>query len=156
MTKASLLISSLLMIAALSSFGAFSPLAQADTGSASDMQGNGTGPSTMGRSGRRGGSKRINPGLSRKSAGTIRGECETVANSSNPLAGPCTDLELVLNDEKGVEAMKTRTTKNGHFEFAGEAGKGYKITSGSKYFEVVSPKDLVHGGDTVELKLQQK
>jgi hypothetical protein len=140
----------LIMLAALSA------LAHADTGSESDMNGNGTGPSSMGRAGRRGGGKKINPMPAGKGAGTIRGECETLASPSNPLAGSCTDLELVLSDEKGVEVMKTRTSKNGHFEFAGEAGKNYRITSGSKYYEAVSPEGFVHGGDAVSLQLKQK
>ena len=140
----------LFLVAALTS-SAF-----ADTGSEDDMHGNGSGPSTMGRTGRRGGGKQLNPDPGTHSPGTIIGNSGTKASTSNPIPGACVNLLLVLNDETGAEVEKTRTTVKGHFEFAGEAGKNYTIASGSKFYEVVAPQGLIHGGDRVNLQLQQK
>jgi hypothetical protein len=128
----------------------------ADTGSESDMNGNSTGPSTMGHTGRRGGGKRLNPDKGSKSTSSVRGTCGTAASTTNPLAGPCVNIELILNDEKGAEIERTRTSQSGRFEFAAKKGTNYRIVSGSKFFEVISPKDLIHGGNSVDLQLRQK
>ena len=126
--------------------------ARADSGSATDMNT----PTAEGRTGRRGGGKRVNPDKGGRSAGTISGNCSTVESPMNPLAGACVNTLLALNDEKGAEVSKTRTNIKGDFEFAGEPSKAYHLVSGSQYYEVVSPTAFVHGGDHVTLKLRQK
>lgn len=138
-----------LLLAALT----LNSLAFADT--ESDMNGSGP-PPTMGRSGRGSRGKRLNPDNSGKTAGNIRGVCSVLQSANNPLPGPCVNTLLILNDSNGNEVVKARTTTQGQFEFVAETGKDYKIASGSRYYDIVSPTAKVHGGDKVDLRLQQK
>lgn len=105
---------------------------------------------------RRGGGKRNSIGPSSKNPGAIRGTCSIVESPTNPLPGPCVNVLLILNDPKGNEVVKDRTTPQGGFDFSAEPGKAYNIISGSKFYEVVTPKDVVHGGEKVNLVLRQK
>ena len=52
--------------------------------------------------------------------------------------------------------MKTRTTPRGQFDFTADPEKIYKLASGSKFYELISPTGEVHGGDKVNLQLKQK
>lgn len=112
-------------------------------------------PSAPGGHARRGG-KRLQPGGENDDTNTIHGRCIIEENANNPLPGPCVNLLLILNDGKGNEVEKARTTPEGKFEFTAAQGKNYKIISGSRFYEVSSPKDSVQGGQRVDLILQQK
>lgn len=105
---------------------------------------------------RHGGTKQKNAGPVSKNSGTIRGVCSIVESPSNPFPGPCVNTPLVLNDANGNEVVKMRTTNQGQFDFIAEKGKPYKIEPGSNFYEIVAPKGLIHGGDKVNLQLQQK
>jgi hypothetical protein len=65
-------------------------------------------------------------------------------------------LVLILTDADGNEVLKTRTTAQGQFEFESEPGKNYKIIPGSKFYEPVVARAIVHSGDRIGLQLQQK
>ena len=91
-----------------------------------------------------------------KLQGEIVGVCVIGASPSNPMAGPCVNLVVVLNNEDGTVFEKTRTNAQGRFEFSTDIGKKYLLVSGSRFYDVVSPKEPVKGGDQVEMKLQQK
>lgn len=124
--------------------------AQADTDSASDMNG-----STMGR-GRRSTGNRVNLTAADSDASMISGVCTVAESESNPIASPCVNLLLVLKDSDGNEILKTRTTLQGQFDFVAEQGKKYILASGSKFYDVISPKAAVQGGGKIRLVLQQK
>jgi len=106
--------------------------------------------------GRRGGGKKMNIGKASKNPGTIRGSCTVVESPSNPFANTCVNILLILRDQEGNEVSKSRTTSKGEFEFATDTGKLFRLESGSRFYAVVAPKDLIHGGALVNLKLQQK
>ena len=90
------------------------------------------------------------------SPGTIHGTCSVVASATNPFAGPCVNLSIILNDAQGVEKERGRTNAQGQFEFDATSGQDYRVVPGSKYYDIVSPTTAVHAGDKVDLKLQQK
>jgi hypothetical protein len=110
---------------------------------------------TIGR-GRRGGGKNSNNSQPTSNPGSIKGTCTVVESPSNPIAGPCVTTMLILNDIDGNEVARDRTTAQGQFEFTADPGKAYKIAPGSKFYDLVAPKTAVHGGDKVNLQLQQK
>jgi len=140
------LIAVFLVLAAL----AISAVAHADSDSA-----NGSSAPVTGR-GKRGGGKKPNPNPSAGNPDSVRGTCTVIESPSNPIAGPCVTTMLVLNDIDGNEIAKDRTTAQGQFEFTAERGKAYKIAPGSKYYNLVSPTTAIHGGDKINLQLQQK
>lgn len=86
----------------------------------------------------------------------ISGLCTVVQSASNPISGPCVGQFLALIDEKGNEVIKNRTSTQGRFEFIAEKGKSYTISPTSRFYDLVSPKTVIHAGDRFELKLQQK
>jgi hypothetical protein len=90
--------------------------------------------------------------------GTIRGVCAIQAGPGNPFPGPCVSLLIILEDAKGNEVARTRTTPQGEFDFTAAAGSQaeYIFVSGSKFYEVIAPTRTVHGGDRVSLLLRQK
>jgi hypothetical protein len=117
----------------------------------------GTPPSpTQPSSARRAHGKRLNPSATSKNPGTIRGRCTVVESDSNPIAGPCVDMVLLLNDEKGNEVLRTRTSAKGDFEFAADPAVKYRVGSGSKFYDLVQPEGLLHGGASVDMRLRQK
>ena len=113
-------------------------------------------PTTGARGGKRIGGKRNYIESAGKNPDTIRGNCAIIESSTNPLASACVNLLLILNDAKGDEAMRTRTSAQGQFEFTAEPDTSYKIVSGSKFYELVAPTIAIHGGDRVLVQLQQK
>ena len=90
-----------------------------------------------------------------KNSDTIRGICIIIESATNPVASTCMNLLLILNDLQGNEMMRTRTTAQGQFEFSADSGKAYRIISGSKFYELVSPTSPIHGGDKIQVQLQQ-
>jgi hypothetical protein len=74
----------------------------------------------------------------------------------NPIGGPCVNTVLSLSDVNGNEVSRERTTPSGDFEFKADPGGKFHLGSGSRFYDVVSPTDLVRSGQTVELKLLQK
>jgi len=133
-----------------------STTALADTDSATGS-GNSSGITT-GRGGRHGGSKKGNSSAASKNPNLVRGNCGIVASPSNPFPGPCVNITLIVNGSDGKEILKTRTSTKGEIEFMVEdSSKPYQIESGSKFYDVVAPKDLIKGGSNrLEVKLQQK
>jgi hypothetical protein len=113
---------------------------------------------SSGRSGGRHGARGQSSGKpgAKASPGLIRGGCSIVVSATNPLAGPCVNLLLILNDAQGIEQGRSRTNSQGQFEFTSTTGMDYRVAPGSKYYDLVSPTAVVHGGDKVDLKLQQK
>jgi len=99
---------------------------------------------------------RISAKNAKGNAKTIQGNCETVSSPSNPIAGPCVNLVLILKDSAGNEVVKNRTSPQGRFEFPTEPGKDYTIASGSRYFDVVEGKSTVHSGSKILVHLKQK
>ena len=124
--------------------------AQADSDSASESLGHHGG----------GGKRAHSKTTENKTAGEIHGSCSIEESTSNPIAGPCVNLVLVLNDSEGKEVLKTRTTAQGQFDFALDSttntGSAFQIVPGSKFYEMSSPAALVHLGDRVHIKLKQK
>lgn len=88
--------------------------------------------------------------------GKISGRCVLIAGNGNMFDTPCVNILLVLNDETGKEIVKTRTDKNGEFNFEAPANAKYKISSGSRFIEVVSPTYFLASGSHVNLSLRQK
>ena len=86
----------------------------------------------------------------------IKGTCSILQSPSNPLAGPCVNLVIVLNHEDGTEFVKNRTTSQGTFSFEAESGQQYQLALGSKLYDIVSPKGLIQAGQKIDLRLQQK
>ena len=87
----------------------------------------------------------------------IKGSCGIMQSASNPLAGPCVNLVLVLNHPDGTEAFKTRTDPQGRFSFESVAGQDYILVPGSKFYDLVSPKGQIAAGNSrVDVQLQQK
>lgn len=131
---------------------------QADTNSASGTGAGGAGPTLRtGTGGRKAKGKITNLGATKANPDTLHGVCTIVESPTNPFAGPCADVLLVLNDSNsGNEVAKTRTTAQGQFAFATEHGKTYKLTAGSKAYDVIAPSGVVHGGDSISLQLRQK
>lgn len=117
---------------------------------------NGYGSGRGGGGGRRGGGNKTKAGKPSKNPGVIRGNCIVIESKSNPFTGPCVNLLLVLKDKDGNEVERTRTTVQGDFEISTEPSKLYQLDSGSRFYAVVPPNTLIHGGDQVSLKLQQK
>jgi hypothetical protein len=128
------------------------PLVHADSDTSSEATGSAP---TIGR--RRRGGKNSNATPSANSnPGAIKGTCTVVESPSNPIAGPCVTTMLILNDIDGNEVARDRTTAQGQFEFSADQGKAYKLAPGSKFYDLIAPKTTVHGGDKVNLQLQQK
>jgi len=88
--------------------------------------------------------------------GALRGSCGIVPSDTMMLPGPCVNIMLVLNDEKGVEVERTRTNTQGAFEFSVDINKVYRVVSGSKLYEILAPQGLVHGGSTITVKIREK
>jgi hypothetical protein len=86
----------------------------------------------------------------------IRGICKILAGHGNLIPGNCAGVQLLLVDAKGVEVSRARTDQNGEFEFTGRTREKFKILSGSKFYEVVSPNVPVPTGISLEVDLQQK
>ncbi len=99
---------------------------------------------------------KFNKGGTSKTPGAIKGYCTIVASPSNPIAGSCVSIMLILKEADGTEAEKNRTSPQGQFSFLGQAGKTYTIESGSKFYESVKAKNLIYPGDTVNVFLKQK
>jgi hypothetical protein len=93
---------------------------------------------------------------SRIPTGRIRGRCILVPGPGNPIGGPCVNTVLSLSDTNGNEVSRERTSASGDFEFKAEPGMKFRLGSGSRFYDVVSPTDLVKTGQTVELKLLPK
>jgi hypothetical protein len=91
-----------------------------------------------------------------KSPVEIVGMCTIKQSASNPLAGPCVNLVVVLNHADGTEYLKNRTTSQGKFSFEAENGQQYQLALGSKLYEIVSPKGLIAAGQKIDLRLEQK
>ena len=96
------------------------------------------------------------PNKNNKNPSIIRGNCSIIESSSNPFPGPCVDALIILQDVNRNELARGRTTAKGAFEFTADRSKTYYLASGSRYFDVVAPKDSIQGGNNIELKLQQK
>lgn len=90
-----------------------------------------------------------------KNAKMIRGHCTILEGPGNPITTPCSNTVLILNDEKGAELFRTRTTSKGDFEFSAEETGKYRIGSGSKFYDLVSPTRLLRGGESVEVNLRE-
>ncbi len=105
---------------------------------------------------RRGSGKKLNLGKATKNPGTIRGLCTVIESTANPFSGPCVSSLLILTDKDGNEMSKSRTTAKGDFEFIADPNMTYHLVSGSRYYQVVGPMELIHGGENINLKLQQK
>lgn len=88
--------------------------------------------------------------------GKLVGHCTLLAGGGNLIEGPCDSALLILDDDKGQELVRTRTDKNGEFLFEAPTDGKFRIASGSRFIEVVSPMDLLHSGIHVDLKLKQK
>lgn len=119
---------------------------------------NGTGNSSgvkVGR-GRHGGSKKGNQNATSKNPNVVRGSCAVIASPSNPFPGPCVNITLVINDSEGKEILKTRTSTKGEIEFMIDPSKPYRVISGSRFYNVAAPKELVKGSHRLDVKLQQK
>jgi len=86
----------------------------------------------------------------------ISGTCETLASPSNPIAGACVNIVLMLKDAEGKVAGKSRTATDGQFEFQADPDKLYTIESGSRYFEVVEAKSTTTTGRRIIVHLKQK
>ena len=102
------------------------------------------------------GKEGVKKGSRKGAAAKITGACVIVPSPMNPISGPCVNLVLVLKDPEGKDVLKDRTNSQGQFEFSTEAGKAYTVASGSKFYDVVSPKGQIRSGSSIELKLQQK
>lgn len=90
----------------------------------------------------------------KKKADEISGQCVILPGGGNLLVAPCPEVILSLQG-KGAP-IQARTDQNGLFEFTTEAGAEYKISSGSRFYEVVEPKKPVHSGQRIEVHLKQK
>lgn len=86
----------------------------------------------------------------------ILGRCTLLVSAGNPMPAPCANSILILMDKTGKELFKTRTNAAGEFEFLGDRAGEYHLASGSHYYEIVSVKNPIHGGDQVDLKMQLK
>jgi hypothetical protein len=86
----------------------------------------------------------------------IRGECKILAGHGNLMPGDCVGVMLVLLDSTGTEVSRTRTSNKGEFEFTARPREKFKILSGSKFYEVVSPNVPIPSGVSLEVDLQQK
>lgn len=117
--------------------------------------GQGTGSGLDKASRRRGSGRRIYLEKANQNPGTIKGVCTVVESKANPLSGPCVSALLILTDKDGNEISKARTTAKGDFEFAGDSDKTYHLKSGSHYYQVLVPLELIHGGEKVSLTLKQ-
>ena len=89
-----------------------------------------------------------------RATNAIVGHCTLQNSISNPLAQACDHLVLVLRTPDGVEAARTETDSRGNFKLAAILGTKYKLTSGSKDFEVTSPTREVTGGDILDIKVE--
>ena len=118
----------------------------------------GTSPSQTPSRGKHSGGKRADQATQDKSSTkSIKGVCTIEASPGNPIAGPCTSLVLILKEAAdGHVVLKSRTTGQGTFEFEADAGKLYSLDVGSKSYEIISPKQAIHAGSKIEVKLQQK
>lgn len=126
----------------------------------SDDEAPGGGPSVPGpgRSRHAGHAEREAPRTTR--GGKITGRCTLIPSSDNPIGGPCANLMLVLNDSKGGEVDRERTTPDGEFELSTTSHPSadglYRIGSGSRFYDVASPKALLRDGYSIELTLKSK
>lgn len=147
-------LATLLMIAGLFCF--FCASVNADSDSNNDS-GTNIGPPPTGRG--RSSGRHHNPNGSNKNssaAGKLRGHCTLMQSQDNPIAGPCVNTMLVLNDADGTELDRTRTSENGDFEFPADPKDRFHITSGSRFYDVDSPTGLLRSGQKVDLVLRQK
>ena len=94
------------------------------------------------------------PGAS--GAAPTGGVCYLLPGPGNPINGPCVNVLLALSDTAGTELFRTRTDPTGHFEFAAEAGKNYRVAPVSKAYELLSPTRVITGGEGFEVKLRQR
>lgn len=90
----------------------------------------------------------------KKKMDEISGQCVVLPGGGNLIVSACP--EVILNLEGKGEALHARTDKNGLFEFSTEQGAEYKVTSGSRFYEVIDPKKPVHSGQRIEIHLKQK
>lgn len=90
----------------------------------------------------------------KKKMDQISGQCVVLPGGGNLIASPCP--EVILNLEGKGEPLHARTDRNGIFEFATEQGAEYKVSSGSRFYDVVEPKRPVHSGQQIEIHLKQK
>lgn len=73
------------------------------------------------------------------------------------MEAPCTEIVLTLNNVKsGKETISARTDHQGVFEFSTVVGEKYTVSSGSKFYEVVSPDKPIHSGQSIQVVLKQK
>jgi hypothetical protein len=86
----------------------------------------------------------------------IQGECVVVPGGGNLMAQPCGNIILTLNSGKGSETLYSRTSNDGSFEFNVPAGKDYKLGVNSRFYEVLSPKNVLERGAKVQVQLKQK
>ena len=89
-------------------------------------------------------------------ANTLGGHCEVRVGPGQPIASDCVTILLVLSDEKGVEVARTRTNAKGVFSFAVKPNQKFVISSGSHFYQVVTPKSPVSSGQNVAVTLEQK
>jgi len=101
-------------------------------------------------------------GKAGKNPNTIRGNC-TVIDKTKPSASartessePCVDIVISLTDEKGSEISRTRTTSKGAFRFVADQTKTYRVSAVSPQYELVSQNPVIHGGDNIDIQLQEK
>jgi hypothetical protein len=83
------------------------------------------------------------------------GDCSILSSPSNPITGACVEMVLVLKDADGKDVLKTRTDKDGKFQFTIASGYPFTIETGSKAFEVVDPKSKLYPGK-IQLQIRQK
>ena len=90
------------------------------------------------------------------SHGKLVGHCTMLVGGGNLIDGPCLNILLILKDANDNELARTRTDGKGEFDFEAAQGGQYKIASGTRLIEVVSPTELLNSGVRVDLKLRQK
>ncbi len=87
----------------------------------------------------------------------IRGQCIVEAGGGNLIAVPCTEVVLILTGTgEDKDPISTRTDHDGNFEFSTASGQSYRVSSGSKFYEVVQPSKPVHSGEKIQIVLKQK
>jgi hypothetical protein len=85
----------------------------------------------------------------------IHGVCKIVKSKTHPLEEACVELTLILNDSTGKEVRRTKTDKDGKYEFAMDSGYPFHIISGVAAYDLIKPTVELYPGH-YPVRLRQK